>query len=378
MLLVAANLRPAVASVGPVLAQVRDDLELASAGAAVLTALPVLCFGALAPVAPRLGRRHGIEPVLGAVLALLAAALLLRLTGGAAGLFVGTAVAAGAIAVANVLVPALVKREFAQRTGLLMGAYTTVLAGSAAVAAGLTVPLADLLGRGWRGGLGLWAVPAVVALLVWLPEVRRHSRPPAAAAGAGAVRALLRLPVAWQVTAFMGLQSLLFYSVLAWLPTVYQDAGWTPAAAGLLLSVSILVQMPASLVVPVLASRRPSQRRYAAGATALTAAGLAGVLAAPTSAAYLWAVLLGLGQGSSFALALTLFVLRGRTSADTARLSAMAQTVGYLLAAGGPLVVGLLHDATGGWRAPLALLVALAGAQLVAGDLAGRDRTVAT
>jgi MFS transporter, CP family, cyanate transporter len=377
LLLVAANLRPAVASVGPVLADVREDLGLSSAGVALLTALPVLCFGALAPIAPRLGRRHGLEPVLGAVLVALAAGLLLRLGAGPAGLFAGTALAAGAIAVGNVLVPALVKRDFADRTGPLMGAYTTAIAGSAAVAAGLTVPVGELVGQGWRGALGVWAVPALVALVVWLPYVREHSRPPETVA-AGAVRALLREPLAWQVTAFFGLQSLLFYSVLAWLPTIYQDEGWTPAASGLLLSVSVLVQMPVSLAVPVLASRARDQRALAAAASLLTAAGLAGVLVAPTAAAYLWVGLLGLGQGAAFALVLTLFVLRGGTTADTARLSALAQTVGYLVAAAGPLAVGLLHDARGGWDLPLALLLGLALVQVVAGDLASRARTIRT
>lgn len=377
VLLVAANLRPALASVGPVLTELRADLGLSSTSAALLTTLPVLCFGALAPFAPRLARRHGIEPVLGVALALLAAALLVRLAGGPALLFAGTAVAAGAIAIANVLVPALVKREFPARTGLLMGAYTTTLAGTAALAAGLTVPATAAVGGGWRTGLGVWALLAVVALVAWLPEVRRNSSPPAPPPGAGEVCALLRSPLAWQVTAFMGLQSLAFYAVLAWLPTVYQDEGWSAASAGALLSVSVLVQMPGSLLLPVLATRARDQRVPAAATSLLTAAGLLGIVLAPTAGAWLWAVLLGIGQGGSFALALTLFVLRGGSTADTARLSALAQTAGYLLAAAGPLLLGVLHDASGGWDVPLLLLVAVSAAQVVAGVLAGRARTVA-
>jgi CP family cyanate transporter-like MFS transporter len=376
VLLVAANLRPALASVGPVLSEVRDDLGLSSTWAALLTTLPVLCFGLLAPVAPRLGRRYGIEPVLGGVLVLLAAALVVRLLSGTAGLFAGTAVAAGAIAVANVLVPAFVKREFPGRTGLLMGAYTTSLSGSAALAAGLTVPASSLLGGGWRTGLGVWVVPAVVALLLWLPAVRSHTAPPAPPPSAGATGRLLRSPLAWQVTVFMGLQSLGFYAVLAWLPTVYQDEGWSASAAGALLSVSVLVQMPVSLLLPVLATRACDQRVFAAGTAVATAGGLLGIVLAP-GGAWLWAVLLGIGQGGSFALALTLFVLRSATTAGAARLSALAQTVGYLVAAAGPLLLGLLHDVSGGWDVPLLWLLALTGGQLVAGILATRARTVA-
>jgi CP family cyanate transporter-like MFS transporter len=376
VLLVAANLRPALASVGPVLTDVRDDLGLSSTSAALLTTLPVLCLGLLAPLAPRLGRRFGIEPVLGGVLALLVVALLARLGTGTAGLFVGTAVAAGAIAVANVLVPAFVKREFPGRTGVLMGAYTMALAGSAAVAAGLTVPLAGLLGGGWRAGLGVWAVPAVVTLALWLPAVRSHTAPPASPAAPGATVRLLRSPLAWQVTAFLGLQALGFYAVLAWLPTVYQDQGWSAPAAGVLLSVSVLVQMPVSLLLPVLATRARDQRLYAVGTALASAAGLLGVVLAP-GGAWLWAVLLGIGQGGSFALALTLLVLRAATTAGSARLSALAQTVGYTVAAAGPLLLGLLHDASGGWDVPLLWLVALTVVQLVTGVLASRARTVA-
>lgn len=376
ILFVSFNLRPAVASVGPVLTEVRDGLNLASSSAALLTTLPVLCFGVLALFAPRLARRHGIEPVLVAVLLLLIGGLLLRIAGGPTFLFAGTAVAAGAIAVANVLVPALVKREFAARTGLLMGAYTAALAGSAAVAAGLTVPAAHWLGGGWRSGLAVWAAPAGLALLLWLPEVRRRSRHVPVSATTGELRRMLHSPVAWQVTLFMGLQSLAFYAVLAWLPTIYQDAGWSPTAAGALLSVSVLVQVPVALLVPVVAARSTDQRVLAASTTLLTATGLLGVLLVPTVSAWLWAVVLGIGQGGNIALALTLFVLRSDSPSNTAGLSAMAQSVGYSIAALGPLMLGLLHERSGDWTTPLTALLLVCAVQLAAGVLAGRDLTV--
>ena len=369
VVLVAINLRPAVAGVGPVL----PDLPLSGGAAAVLTTLPVLCFGLLATAAPRLTRRFGIEVVLVGCLVALAVGAAGRVLDGAAALFAGTVVAGGAIAVGNVLLPPLVKRDFPDRTGLMMGVYPMAVSGAAAVAAGLAVPVADASGLGWRAALGVWAVPAAVAAVAWLPRLRGRTRP-AAAPPAGS--SLLRSPLAWQVTVFFGLQSLSFYAVLGWLPSMYRDFGASPAVAGFLLSLSGLVQIPVSLVLPGLAGRARQQVAYAVGATVLIGVGLAGVLLAPLAAPYLWVVLVGTGQGACFALGLNLFVLRTRDVAQTARVSAMAQSVGYTLCAFGPLLVGLLHEAAGSWTPALVLLLALLVPQLACGALAGRDRTV--
>jgi CP family cyanate transporter-like MFS transporter len=338
----------------------------------VLTTLPVLCFGLLATAAPRLARRFGIEPVLTGAMGALAVGVLGRALDGPAALFAGTVVAGGAIAVANVLLPPLVKRDFPARTGLMMGVYTMAVTGAAAAAAGLAVPIASA-GLGWRGALGVWAVPAAVALVAWLPRLRGHTRPPAPPT---AGRSLLRDPLAWQVTVFFGLQSLSFYAMLGWLPSMYRDFGMSPAEAGFLLSLLGLVQIPVSLVLPGLAGRARNQVGYAVCGTALIGAGTAGVLLAPMAAPYLWITLAGLGQGACFALGLNLFVLRTRRMSDTARVSAMAQSVGYTICAAGPLLVGVLHEVSGSWTVPLTLLVALVVPQLVCGALAGRDRTL--
>ena len=372
IVLVAVNLRPAVAGVGPVLPELRTGLSLSGTAVAVLTTLPVLCFGLLATTAPRLARRYGIEPVLVGIMAALAVGALGRVLDGAPALFVGTVVAGGAIAIGNVLIPPLIKRDFPDRTGSMMGVYSMAVSGTAAVAAGLAVPLAGATGLGWRGALGVWAVPAAVAALVWLPRSRGRTRPPTPPPA----RSLLRDPLAWQLTIYFGLQSLSFYAVLAWLPSMYRDFGASPAVAGFLLSLSGLVQIPVSLVLPGLAARARTQVGYAVAGTALIGAGLAGVLLAPMAAPYLWVALIGLGQGGCFALGLNLFVLRTRRVADTARVSAMAQSIGYTLCAVGPLLVGVLHDATDSWAVPLVLLLALLVPQLVTGALAGRDRTV--
>jgi CP family cyanate transporter-like MFS transporter len=373
VVLVAINLRPAVAGVGPVLPELRAGLPLSGVGAAALTTVPVLCFGLLATVAPRLARRFGIEPVLAGVMAALAAGALVRVLDGPPVLFAGSVVAGGAIAIGNVLLPPLIKRDFPDRSGLMMGVYTMAVSGAAAVAAGVAVPLADASVLGWRGSLGAWSVPAALAAMAWLPRTRGHTRPPASPAPG---RSLLRDALAWQLTIFFGLQSLSFYAVLGWLPSMYRDFGATPAVAGFLLSFSGLVQIPVSLVVPSLANRATHQVGYAVGGTALIGAGVTGVLLAPMAAPYLWVALIGAGQGACFALGLNLFVLRTERVVDTARVSAMAQSIGYTLCAFGPLLVGLLHDATGTWTAPLVLLLALLGPQVVCGALAGRNRTV--
>jgi CP family cyanate transporter-like MFS transporter len=369
VVLIAANLRPTVTSVAPLLPQIRADLGLASAGAALLTATPVVCFGLLAPFAPRIADRLGMERTLGLVLLAVAGALVLRVGGDALLLFAGTVLAGSAIAIGNVLLPALVKRDFPTRAGALTGAYTTALQ-IAAAAAGASVPIATAFG-GWRPGLAVWAALAVATFLLWTPQLRSRTRP-AVVPAAGSIAELLRSPLAWQVTLFFGLQSLEFYAVVSWLPTIYQDAGFNASDAGLLLSVSTLAGAPASLVMPSIASRAGDQRWHAVAVCALIAVGLLGIVLAPLAQPWLWSILIGLGNGASFPLALTLLVLRTRSARDTGRLSAMAQSVGYLVAALGPVIVGLVHDATGSWAAAVGLLVVLLVPQTMLGVAAGR------
>src|SRR4051794_3232698 len=370
IILIASNLRPTVTSVAPLLPQLRLDLGLSTTAAALLTATPVLCFGLLAPFAPRIADRFGMERTLGLVLLLIAVGLVVRVGPVPATLFAGTVIAGGAIAIGNVLLPALVKRDFPARSGALTGVYTMALQTSAALAAGLSVPIATGFG-GWRAGLLVWAVPALVTLILWAPQLRSRTKPLVVAA-VGSVGDLLRSPLAWQVTLFFGLQSLEFYAVVSWLPTVYQDAGFSPADAGLVLSVSTLAGAPAALIMPSIASRAKDQRLHAIAVCLVIGVGLIGVAVAPLAQPWLWAALIGFGNGASFPLALTLLVLRTRSSTDTARLSAMAQSIGYLIAALGPVLLGVVHEATGSWSAAIGLLVVLLVPQTIAGVAAGR------
>lgn len=369
------NLRPAVTGVGPVLPDVKAALGLNGVEASLLTTLPLLCFGFLGPLGPTLARRLGMELTLGIALGGIALGILLRSGPDLATLYLGTLVVGSSISVCNVLLPAVVKRDFADHPGTATGVYTMVLGGTAALSAGVTVPIGHALGHGWRGALGFWVVPAVVAFVVWLPRLRGHTLPPRTDAS-GALRLMLRDRVAWALSLYMGVQSLLFYATTAWLPTLYQDHGYSKTKAGVILSVLTVVGLPAGIVVPTLAARRRDQRLWVAVAAIWTAIGFAGLAFAPTTMPYLWAVIVGSGLGSTFPLVLTLVVLRSRTPEDTGGLSALSQGVGYAIAALGPLVVGAVHDATGSWRVAFALLLGLTVPELWFGLISGKARYV--
>jgi CP family cyanate transporter-like MFS transporter len=377
MVLLATNLRPAAAAVGPVIDRIKADTGLSATGAGALTTLPVLCFGALAPLTPVLARRLGERATSAVALLVLLIGTLVRLVPGLGFLFFGTALAGAAIAVGNVLLPILVRGNFPNRVGLLTGMYTTALVGFAALAAGVTVPVANAFGGGWRPGLAIWAVPAVAALVVWAPQLARR-RPTRAdpAAPATSARALLRDPVAWSVTLFFAFQSAGFYATLAWLPSAFHSHGLSTPYAGFLLSLALLVGLIPALTVPSLAARSHDQRVFVLVCVALIAVGWLGVILAPTSVPFVWVVFLGLGQNASFPLALTLIVLRGGTVTSTAGLSTLVQTVGYLLAALAPLAIGAVHDISGSWTPALIVLLALLVPQLVMGLEAARNRTV--
>ncbi|MFL1388233.1 CynX/NimT family MFS transporter [Pseudomonas tritici] len=369
LILVAMNLRPALSSLSPLLSDVSSSLGLSAARAGLLTTLPVLCLGLFAPLAPILARRFGAERVVLGILLTLAAGISLRSSFGEAGLFAGSLIAGASIGIIGVLLPGIVKRDFAKQAGTMTGVYTMALCLGAALAAGATVPLSHAFGDSWNIGLGFWIVPALVAALFWLPQVgQRHGVHQVAYR----VKGLLRDPLAWQVTLYMGLQSSLAYIVFGWVPSILIDRGLSATDAGLALSGSIIVQLLSALTAPWLATRGKDQRLAIVVVMLLTLAGLFGCLYAPLDGLWGWAVLLGLGQGGTFSLALTLIVLRSRDSHVAANLSGMAQGIGYTLASMGPFAVGLVHDLTGGWAAVGWIFAVIGVGAVVAGLGAGR------
>ena len=370
IVLVAANLRPALTSVAPLIGEIRADAGLSNGVAGLLTTLPLLAFGVLSPVAPRLARRFGMERVLLASLLVLSAGILLRSAGQVAALFLGSAILGAAIAVGNVLLPGLVKRDFPGRAGLMTSVYSTALAVSATLAAGVSLPIAQHVG--WRGSLALWSLPALVAAVAWVPRLRDDHHD----AAAYRVGGLWRSSLAWQVTLFMGLQSLAYYVTLTWLPEILRAGGMSASRAGWMLALAQAVAIVSMFFAPVIAGRRPSQRGVVVVAAALNGAGILGLLVAPDIASVLWIILLGLGQGACFSLALTFFALRAPDPEHSAALSGMAQSVGYLFAAFGPALFGVLRDTTHAWKVPLALLFAVVVCLLISGLGAARDAHV--
>lgn len=374
VVLTALNLRPAITGVGPMLAEMRADLGVSVVWAGVLTTLPTLCFAGAGLAAPLLARRAGVGAAIAIALASLAAGLVLRVLDGPAVVLGGTLVATAGIALVNVLIPVVIKDSFPARIGVMTGVYTAALQGGGALGSAVTPQLGDAFG-GWRPALGAWAVVAVVALVAWILAARGTGRAPRHADAADAGRSLLRNRLAWIVTIFFGLQAFYAYAAMGWFPQVLMDAGVPRDEAGLLFGLVSLIAVPISLVVAPMAARQRGQGLWIITLGVFGFAGTAGLMLAPSWSPLLWSLLVGLGM-SVFSLALTVIALRARTGADTARLSGMAQGFGYLFAALGPFLFGLLHDIAGGWQVPLAMLLGLLLVQMVFGALAGRRRFV--
>lgn len=371
VVLLALNLRAAIAGLAPLLPDVRLDLGLGSGTAGLLTTLPVLCFGLLSPLAALLGRRVGVERALLLAMLGIVAGSLLRTVVGVGWVVAGTVVIGAGITVGNVLVPSVVKQDFPDRQGRVTAMTTAALTGGAAVAAAVTGPVAHA-GLGWRGALLVVGGLAAVAAVAWLPQLRRRHVAPVVRLGGTAV---LRSPVTWQLAVFMGMQSLTYYAVLAWLPTLLRDEGVSVAGAGWALGLFNLLGIATAVAAPALATRRADQRGLALLTCLAWAVSLLGLLLLP-SLYLLWATLAGLAQGAGIGLALALLVLRARTPESARDLSGAVQSVGYLLGSTGPVVLGLLHDTSDGWTVPLVALC-LAIALMAAAALgAGRDRQV--
>ena len=380
------NLRAAITNLPPLFPDLEARLHLSSALLSLLAATPVICFGVFSAFAAWLNRRFGEEIVLLAALGVLAAGLLLRGAAPGVMLFPGTALAGGAIAILNVLLSSLVKRRSPERAGLLIGIYLTALSVGAIIASLTSVPLYHASGGSVRLALGLWAAPAALAMLLWLPQLKyrvRQVKRPAAERPAAAptttkltTTKLYKHALAWQVTAFMGLQSLLYYAALSWLPTMFQDRGTSAVTAGNLLALMGVGNMIGAPAAPVLAHRLVGQRSLVVPSMAAMAAGLAGSLWAPLGTAPFWVLVLGLGQGACLGLAIFFTMARAPDPGTAASLGGFAQSVGYLVASAGPLELGLLHTATGGWTIPIGVLLVLCGCALAAGILAARPLTL--
>ncbi|MEV2278746.1 MFS transporter [Nocardiopsis sp. NPDC049922] len=370
--LAALNLRTAITSVGPVLDEVTAGLGMTAVGAGVLTTLPVLCFALFGGLSPTLARRLGDHHLMVYALVALVIGLTARAAVSEPWLFLALSVVALAGgAIGNVILPALVKHHFPDRVGLMTTVYTTALAAGTAIAAAATVPLERATGD-WRIALGSFAAFGVVALLPWLLVLRNGQRGGRGGRVLG-VRDVLGTAIGWQSVLYFGTQSSIAYIMFGWYAQMLRDQGMDAQSAGLALSYLTTLGIPMSLVLPTLLTRVRDQRPFVGVFAVAYLIGIGGMWFSPMSGVWIWTTFIGVGMGS-FVYALTVFALRTRTGEGTAAISASSQSLGYLMAGAGPFLFGLLHELSGGWRAPLLLVLGLVVANAVVGLLLGRPR----
>jgi len=371
ILLIASNLRAPITGLAPVLAMIQGGFGLSTAQAGLLTTLPLLAFALVSPLAPWIARRHGLERTLFGALVLIAAGIALRPAGSLWSLYAGTAIIGAGIAVGNVLLPSLLKRDFPTRIATVTGAYALTMGIAAATVSATVFPLASGFGLGWPGALAVMLVLPIAAMALWWPQLGSHAAVAPAAAVAPGGR-IWQSALAWQVTLFMGLNSFVYYVMIGWLPSILAGSGYTAGEAGSLHGLMQLASaIPGLLLGPVI-QRTRDQRLVALGVSLLVATGLLGLQRLPALAS-LWVACFGFGSGASIILALMFMGLRTETPRQAAALSGMAQCVGYSLAAFGPPLVGALHDLAHGWNTPLTACFALSLAMALFGLLAGRN-----
>jgi len=375
---IAANLRTPLTSVGPLVSLIKDDVHISNTLAGLITTVPLLAFALLSPLVPKLARRYGVERIIFIALIFLTVGIGIRSLSGAANLYMGTAILGFAIAVCNVLLPSIIKRDFPNKIGSMTGVYSISMSLSGAIASGISVPLAVNSGLKWQGALGIWGILSFVSILCWLPQLRNRTKKATATSQRTASNDanVWRSPLAWQVTLFMGIQSMVFYVLIAWLPEILKLQGIDSGQSGWYLSIMQLALLPFTFIVPVLAGRMSSQRLLVAVTAILLLTGTLGLLYGNSATILLWIVILGIGVGFAFSLSMMFFGLRTENAHQAAELSGMAQSVGYLLAAIGPALIGYLHDATNSWNLPLYILLGASVLLFLVGLGAARDRFI--
>ena len=377
IILIATNMRAPLTSVGPLIGTIRDDLGISNTLAGLITTLPLLAFALLSPLVPKLSRRFGTPMVLFGALFLLIIGMAVRSSVGIVTLLIGTVILGLGIAICNVLMPSLIKANYPLKIGVMIGVYSVSMNFSGAIASGISEPMANQVGLGWKGALGIWIVLALVTLIVWIPQIRRKQQEQASTSATNQNRTnLWKSPLAWYISIFMGLQSMLFYVVISWLPDILKSQGVSSDTAGWTVSIMQMALLPVTFIVPILAGRMKNQNILVILAAVFYFIGIGGLLSGNDTLTLLWAILIGIGSGCAFSLAMMLFGLRTSNAHDAAELSGMAQSMGYLLAAIGPTLFGFLHDATNGWKIPLIVMFVTAVLLLIFGVASGRDRLI--
>lgn len=379
---ISSNLRAAITSVGPVISEISEQLSMNKFQSGLVTTIPLLAFGFLSALAPKFASKIGIEKVLGFSMLVLTAGLLIRIQGNVPLLFLGAALIGTAIAMGNVLMPAFIKDRFPNHLGLVTGIFTVSMNLIGALAAGYSIKMGNLTGWGWKGSIGIWFVLSLIAFAVWIPQLINGKRSKELKNRVDADQqnesfsSLLKSPLAWCITLFMGLQSCLFYMLVAWLPVILQDWGMTKEQSGWTFSYVQLAQLPITFIGPILAVRMKNQAPLV-WLTAMTLLlGTIGIVFFKTTYIVPSVLAIGFSGGLAFSLVMMFFVLRTKSSIRAAQLSGMAQSFGYLIAACSPPLFGLIYDLTLDWTYPLLLYFLLAFSLLILGLIASKNRYI--
>jgi CP family cyanate transporter-like MFS transporter len=377
IIFVAFNLRPAITSVGPLVSFIRSDLEISNGMAGLLTTLPLLAFAFISPFAPNIARKFGYELSVLIGLSILGAGIVIRSTGSLMLLFSGTILIGLGVALCNVLLPGIVKRNFPGKLGFMTGIYTLSMAVWAGLAPGLSVPLAQSLHLGWKLSLGIWLVLILLAIFFWSPQVKGKTRPSNQYKAKSATSPIWFSPIAWQVTIFMGMQSMVYFSMTAWLPEILHSKGLNIVMSGWLVTLMQFSGLPANFYIPVLADRMENQKGIALGIGLFSLAGLTGLLFGKNVPILVLSIIfIGIALGAAISHALTLIGLRAANADQASSLSGMAQSIGYLVAAIGPILIGILFDILHTWTIPLVMLIVVTILFTLAGFAAGRNQYV--
>ncbi len=373
IVLIGANLRAPLTSVGALIPIIRDDLGVSNALVGTITTIPLLAFALVSPFVPKIANRFGMERTILVSMVILIIGIILRSMTGVITLFSGTMLIGVGIAFGNVLIPGLIKMSFPLKIGLITGFYAVSMNLFGALASGLSIPISHIGNLGWQGALGAWFILVLIAIIMWLPQLKGEAALPKFDTNNAVKKTnMWKSKTAWQVTIFMGLQSLMFYTILTWLPEILKLNGYSLGASGWMLSLMQFALIPMTFIVPLLADKLPDQKKLSILVGSLFTLGILGLLQGDPVVIVISVLLLGIAAGSAFSLSMMFFTLRTKDGHDASELSGMAQSFGYLLAATGPILFGGLHDLTGSWSVPLMVLVVVGVIILIAGTLAAR------
>lgn len=369
------TMRSPITSVGPIMDVLRENLHISNVVAGFLTTIPLLAFAVVSPVVPKISRKYGIERTLWIALFILAIGVVLRSLGGIATLYIGTVFIGVGVAFSNVLMPSIIKLRFPLQIGLLTAIFTVAMNITASLAAGVSYPLATTA-LGWQGALGIWLLFIIVAIIIWIPQTTSTIHTTRHLTGERQQKAIWRYPLTWALTFSMGLQSLLFYTTAAWIPSMLTAQGISANTAGVMFSTMQLAQLPMTFLIPILADKTKDQRGLVIMFSVLNIIGFGGLLLGLTDFTWLWMILLGLAGGASFGICMMFFSVRARNAYEAAELSGFGQSIGYLLAAVGPVLYSYIHDAFGGYDNANSLYMIVTILLFICAYIGAKDRFV--